>query len=548
MADDVELLRRYANERSEEAFTALVQQHLSLVYHAALRRTNGDTHLAEDVAQMVFANLAREAGALQRHAMLVGWLYVATRHAAANAMRSERRRKTREQEALTMSASSTPAVSGAEWEQLRPELDSVMDELNEADRNAVLLRFFENRPYAEIGASFRISEDAARMRVERALEKLRTLLSRRGITSTAALGGLLAAQSAVAAPAGLVTAVTGSVLAGVGVAAATSGTVGFITFMTTNKIMLGIAGTMVLVAGGTAVYEHREARQAEAALIGLSRDKADLQSQLVKKETQIREAEARAATWAKTTTEAGSGMNNGVPVSANKTGAAAKAVPASSLAGKMDILYSNPEYVQLDLQRSELEMRLQYRPLYRKLGLSEEQIHEFESLMIEQQQSMLDLLAAARAKGVSVNDPALQQLRMNDSAQATVPAKLQALLGPEGFEAYNKFTSLSAGTARASVDSLAMRLYSTTTPLTPEQADKLIMVIAGNTAKPTEGGGFMNEMTQPDWPVIYSQAKAFLSAPQITTLEASNRSMQISWQQSKLSDRLLQEAAANGGK
>ena len=89
MAEGTELLRRYVADHSEAAFAALVQQHLPLVYHAAQRRTNGDTHLAEEIAQAVFSNLAREAAALQRHAALAGWLYVATRHAAANAMRTD---------------------------------------------------------------------------------------------------------------------------------------------------------------------------------------------------------------------------------------------------------------------------------------------------------------------------------------------------------------------------------------------------------------------------------------------------------------------------
>lgn len=549
MADDVELLRRYANERSEEAFTALVQRHLPLVYHAALRRTNGDAHLAEDVAQAVFANLAQEAGSLQRHAMLGGWLYVATRHAAANAMRTENRRRVREQEAQAMNEISAPEIMAGEWERLRPELDSVMDELGEADRNAVLLRFFENRPYAEIGASFQISEDAARMRVDRSLEKLRALLGRRGITSTAAaLGGLLAAQSAMAAPTGLATAVAGSVLAGAGIVAG-AGSAGLIAFMTTNKIMMGIAGAVALVAGGTAVYEYREARLAETAIIGLSRDKADLQSQLAKQGAQVRVAEEkyrmaeeRAEALAKSSSEAGSAKNSGAPATSSN---AAKALAASSFVGKMDILYANPEYVQLEMERALLGLRTRYGPPYRRLGLSDAQILEFESLMLEQQQATIDMFAAARTKGVSVNDPRLRQL--SDPAYAAVQAKLKALLGSEGNAALKEFTSPGAGMARSTVDSLAMRLYATD-PITPEQADKLTEVIAAHTTKPTQGTGFFMENGQPDWTAIYAQAKDIISPSQLAALEASNRSSEISMQQAQLSDKLLQQAAASAVK
>jgi RNA polymerase sigma factor (sigma-70 family) len=552
MAEGIELLRRYAADRSEAAFAALVQQHLPLVYHAALRRTNGDTHLAEEIAQTVFANLAREAAALQHHAALTGWLYVATRHAAANAMRTEQRRKAREQEAHTMNEPTTPALSGADWEQLRPEIDSVMDELGEADRNAVLLRFFENRPYAEIGASFRITEDAARMRVERALEKLRTLLARRGITSTgAALGGLLAAQSAVAAPAGLATAVTGSVMAGAGAAATATGTAGFIAFMTTNKIVMGIAGVLALVAGGTAVYQFNEASQVRSALIELNQEMDGMKAQLSRKSSEVlaaqgkqQAAEARAASMAKAMAEGGSARNR-VPIPPSTgTGTSAGKGSAAILAGKMDVLYANPEYLQLQLERTALSLRQRYTPFYRRSGMSEAQIKEFESLLLEQQQAMLDVFAAARSKGVSVNDPALG--RLSDPALGSVEEKLKTLLGAERFAEYKDYSQAMTGNARSTVDSLASRLY-TSDPITAEQADKLVRVIVANTQKPS-GGGFFKDNGPTDWSAIYAQAKDILSPPQLAALESSNRLTEISRLQQQLSDRLLQEAAVSTAK
>ncbi len=247
MAEDKELLCRYVTRHSEAAFAELVQRHVALVYHAALRRLDGNTALAEEVTQAVFTSLARQAPSLQRHTALAGWLYTATRHAAGNVQRGERRRKAREQEASTMHEASLPAPSDAEWARLRSELDSVLDELSQPDRDAVLLRFFENRPYVQVGLKLNISEDAARMRVERALERMRTLLGRRGVTSTAAaLGGLLAAQSALAAPAGLAASMTSAALA----AGATAVPLGWLTFMTTNKMMAAItAARLSLVAG-----------------------------------------------------------------------------------------------------------------------------------------------------------------------------------------------------------------------------------------------------------------------------------------------------------
>jgi len=255
MMDDTELLRRYVADRSQAAFTELVTRHLDLVYSAAFRRTDGDAALAEDIAQQVFTTLARNAAALRGHTLLPGWLYVATRHATASALRAERRRKAREQEAQAMNQlTSSPEM---DWRQLRPELDAVIDQLDDRDRDAVLLRFFEGRPFAEIGAALRISEDGARMRVDRALEKLRTLLAKRGVTSTAAaLAIALANQAVVAAPAGLAATVTGAALSGTAVAG--GGAWAALQFIAMNKLSVGIA-SVAMVAAGTGVALQQQA-------------------------------------------------------------------------------------------------------------------------------------------------------------------------------------------------------------------------------------------------------------------------------------------------
>ena len=93
MDDDARLLARYAQDGSEAAFTELVRRYLNLVYSAALRQVGGDRHRAEEVAQVVFADLARKASGLSRHSALIGWLYTSTRYAARNLARIERRRR-----------------------------------------------------------------------------------------------------------------------------------------------------------------------------------------------------------------------------------------------------------------------------------------------------------------------------------------------------------------------------------------------------------------------------------------------------------------------
>ena len=253
MIEDAELLRRYAEGGSEEAFAELVQRHLGLVYGCALRRVAGDAQLAEDVAQQVFSDVARRATSLARRPVLAGWLFTSARFAAAKAMRAARRRLDREQEAHLMQELSQDTMGQFDWEKARPVLDDAIGELNERDRVAILLRFFEGRDFPTMGAKLNLSDNAARMRVERALEKLRTRLEHRGVTSTAAaIATVLTQHAAVAMPAGLATSVTSAALAG-GALTAVAGAGGVsaaITFMTVTKLQIGIAGALA-IAGTT---------------------------------------------------------------------------------------------------------------------------------------------------------------------------------------------------------------------------------------------------------------------------------------------------------
>jgi RNA polymerase sigma factor (sigma-70 family) len=268
MTDDSTLLRRYAQNRSESDFAELVRRHLNLVYSAALRQVNGDTHLAQDVTQLVFTDLARKAARLADHRVLAGWLFSSTRFAAAKLVRGVRRRQIREQEALLMqeNSPSDPAAQ-FDWERVRPILDEVLAELDERDREAILLRYLGGCDYAQVGAKLEVSDNAARMRVDRAVEKLRVLLARRGATSTAAALSLaLANQAVVAAPAGMAATVTGAALAGTGTAAT-------IAFMSLTKLQIGFAGAVL--AAGTGFYvvqaQDNAAMRAELANVPQSR-------------------------------------------------------------------------------------------------------------------------------------------------------------------------------------------------------------------------------------------------------------------------------------
>lgn len=203
---DLEWLSEYARQGSETAFARLVERHGGLVYSAALRQVR-DPGLAEEITQAVFIILARKARKIGGPAPLSAWLYRTTRFAALDALKTLRRRQEREQEAAQMQ--NTSAESPA-WEQLEPLIDEAMARLSEKDRHALLLRFFENRPLAEVGAGLGISPDSARMRVARALDKLKLHLGRRGVAlPTTVIAGLLSANAIQAAPALVVTTAAG---------------------------------------------------------------------------------------------------------------------------------------------------------------------------------------------------------------------------------------------------------------------------------------------------------------------------------------------------
>lgn len=254
MTDDALLLRRYADERAEDAFAEFVRRQLPLVYSAALRRLGGDTHRAADVAQIVFCAVARDARRISEHAVLTGWLYTATRNAVIDVIRSEKRRRVREEEAHIMQLTLSDTTGPTDWSRLRPVLDSAMDELSERDREAVLLRFFQERPFAEVGRVLGLSEEAARKRVERALDKLRDVLARHKIASTsAALTALLSQGTVAAAPASLAASITGAALATGGV---TAGGATLLTFFALTKVQVGIAA--VVAAAGAAGFVRQQ--------------------------------------------------------------------------------------------------------------------------------------------------------------------------------------------------------------------------------------------------------------------------------------------------
>jgi RNA polymerase sigma factor (sigma-70 family) len=198
------LLTEYANGGSEWAFKELVSSYVNFVFSTALRVVGGDRPLAEDVTQAVFTDLARKAGSLPKDIQLGGWLHRHTCFLARKTLRRERRRIAREKRAMELH--SVEDYTDANLAHLALVLDEVINDLPEEDRDAVVLRFFEQCDFRSIGTALGSSEDAARMRVSRAVNKIGALLKRRGIVLTAAgISFVLSGKLATAAPSGLAT-------------------------------------------------------------------------------------------------------------------------------------------------------------------------------------------------------------------------------------------------------------------------------------------------------------------------------------------------------
>jgi RNA polymerase sigma factor (sigma-70 family) len=278
MTESQDLLDEFVRNRSEGAFRELVSRYVDLVYSTALRLVDGNAHQAQDVAQEVFVDLARKAVSFPEGVQLGGWLHRHTCFVASHWMRGERRRQFRERQAVEMNALNED--SGLDFGQVAAVLDEAVNELEEADRTAVVLRFYEQRDFRAVGEVIGSNEDAARMRVNRALEKLEGGLRRRGITTTgAALSAALTAHAVQSAPVGLAAAISavalGGTLVSTGTAIATTKVIG----MTTLQKAL-IAATVAVVAGA-GVYEvqqgaklRKQAREVELRQGRLAVDEA----------------------------------------------------------------------------------------------------------------------------------------------------------------------------------------------------------------------------------------------------------------------------------
>ncbi len=276
--DDNSLLKRYVEQNSDEAFAAIVSRHINKVYSAALRNT-GNPGFAQEITQAVFVILAKEAPSLSKRVILSGWLYQTARLTSLTLLKSEIRRGRREQEARMQTVTNESADET--WMQIAPLLDSAMASLPETDRHAVVLRFFDGKSLREVGATLGSTEDSARMRVNRALEKLRRFFARRGVDSTTAIiAGAISGNAAQAAPPALAQSVLTASLAKGSAAGASTLTLvkGALKVMTWTKIstavMTAVAAILIVTTAGAVILEEQNPnrqRLSDGSILSVSR-------------------------------------------------------------------------------------------------------------------------------------------------------------------------------------------------------------------------------------------------------------------------------------
>ena len=473
---DTELLRDYAERRSEAAFAELVRRHLDLVYSAALRMMS-DRALAEDVTQAAFLALAQNARRLTRHPVLSGWLHQTARNIAANTVRSDVRRRVREQEAAAMSEmlAAEPEVP---WDQIAPHLDAGLGELNDHERDALLLRYFEGKTAREIAQTLGISDEAAQKRVTRALEHLRGFLARRGVSAgAAALAVAITAHGVQAAPAALATTISAAAATAV---VPTAITATKIIAMTT--LQKGLIAAVFVAAVGAGIYQARQtaaARQeAQAAqqqqtvlnrqIEQLQRERDDASNRLLAARAELARVQTaqNPAELLKLRGQVGSLQKQLATTGSNE--------PASGFAKMM----SDPAMRDYVKQAMVDLIKRRYASLFQELKLTPEQTQQFVDLVNEEFQQGAQRLIAAQAQPGAVPTPG-----SGADERPNLTAKLKELLGDSGAARFAEYTREVP--ARTTVDLLDTQLGGS--KLTEEQKTRLFQLVKAEPFNLTHG-------------------------------------------------------------
>jgi RNA polymerase sigma factor (sigma-70 family) len=439
MRNDPDLLQDYALNKSEESFAELVRRHLNLVYSAALRQVRSP-QLAEEVAQSAFTDLARNAHRLTPDTILTAWLYQVTRRTAIDVVRRESRRQLREQIAVEMNNMNAADLSRrnsmeANWAHIEPLLDDAMHALDDTDRAAVLLRYFENKTLREVGKTLGTSDDAAQKRVSRAVERLREFFAKRGVTMGA--GGLvvvISANTVQAAPVGLaVTIAAAATFAGTTIATTTTATAIKTIVMTTLQKAL-ISATLI-AAVGVGLYEARQSSILRSQVQTLRQQQAPLAEQIQQLQRERDDATNRLAALA---SENATLKKNPAEVLKlrGEVGRLRQENASAAATSALNKITANPETRKLLRDQQKMGMTAIYKDLVLRLNLSPDLADKFNDLLADHVMDNVDQITEALRDGKS----AAQINQVFAGQDAALQEKLQALIGPDGVSQYKDYT------------------------------------------------------------------------------------------------------------
>jgi len=471
----MELLARYRERHAEDAFAELVRRHLDLVFSAALRQVRSP-QLAEEVAQSVFTDLARQAQQLAQDTILSAWLYAVARRTAIDAVRREARRQKREQ--LAMELSSMNADS-ADWSQIEPILDEAMETLDATERSAVLLRYFEKKSLREVGHALGTTEEAARKRVSRGVESLQEFFTKRGVTAGA--GGLAVAISANAvqgAPIGLSATIAATAVGSTLGATTTAGVTATISkaiVMTT--LQKTIIGATIVAAVGAGLYQTRQSSRLAQENESLKHQQAPLAEQMQQLQRERDEASNGLVAARQELARVQPAQNTsevlklrGQVGSLQNQLHSSKAQDSTPGMAKMFTDPAMKEYMQKAMTD---KFRSMYGPLLQDLKLTQEQTDTFLRVVVDRASQSLALMSA----------PPEEARQATAAAEKETVERLKSLLGDAGFARFGEFSVEIP--ARATLDLVKTQLGNN--PLNEEQNAKLLQVVKAEPHELTQG-------------------------------------------------------------
>ncbi|HTL59654.1 MAG TPA: sigma-70 family RNA polymerase sigma factor [Candidatus Limnocylindrales bacterium] len=434
-ASDQELVSQFTRAHSEDAFALLVNRYLNLVYSAALRQVRSP-QLAEEVCQSVFTNLAYHAPKLKPNTVLTAWLYQVTRNAAIDVVRREARRQEREQIALQMSQMHTDP---SEWTQIEPMLDEAMRSLDDAERTAILLRYFENKSLRDVGQALGTSEDAAQKRVSRAVERLRDYFSKRKITVGASgLVALVSANAIQAAPTGLATTVAaGALTTSAALSTATAVAVTKTIAMTT--IQKTIITTLSALAAGAIIVSVYQAHKASSLREEVQALKQQQQVSLNAQMQELQRERDGATNALAALAAENAALKKNPPDVAKLRGEVGRLRMEKTSLGSTSALSkvtANAAAKKMLRDQQKLGMSMIYKGFAQQLKLTEQQTDQLNDLLADHIMNNVDHVTAVLRDKLTPE----QMNELFTTQDAALHAQLQELLGQDGLSQYQDYT------------------------------------------------------------------------------------------------------------